>query len=105
MEGFRHYEGVATLKLKREACVGCGLCPQLCPHGVLAMEGRTVRIQDPDACMECGACVRNCPSAALSATPGVGCATYLMQVWLHDLRKTALVSRLETHGRRLVRKA
>lgn len=86
MKNFRHYDGVATLNLDEDACVGCGLCPQLCPHGVLAMEGRKARITDLDGCMECGACARNCPSGALSVTPGVGCAAYIIQVWLRGTK-------------------
>ena len=83
MREFRHYENVATLQLDRETCVGCGLCPQLCPHGVLEMAEKKARIRDLDGCMECGACARNCPSGALEVTPGVGCAAYIIQVWLH----------------------
>jgi ferredoxin len=79
---FRHLPGVSTLVLDRERCVGCGLCPTLCPHGVLAMDGPKARIVDFDACMECGACALNCPSQALSVTPGVGCASYILKTWL-----------------------
>jgi hypothetical protein len=32
--------------------------------------------------MECGACAKNCPVGAVSVTPGVGCATYIIQSWL-----------------------
>lgn len=83
MEGFRHYENVATLQLAQEACIGCGLCPQLCPHGVLDMQAKKAAIVDLNACMECGACATNCPVDALSVTPGVGCATYIIKSWLH----------------------
>ena len=40
------------------------------------------RIADLDGCMECGACAGNCPVNALTLTPGVGCASYIIQVWL-----------------------
>jgi len=78
---FRHLPGVATLTLDRDACVGCGLCPTLCPHGVLVMDGKAV-VVDRDGCMECGACAMNCPSGALMVTPGVGCASYILKTWL-----------------------
>ena len=86
MQGFRYLEGVATLELDRDACVGCGLCSQVCPHGVFAMadaktEGKA-EVRDRDACMECGACMANCPTGAVDVTPGVGCAAYIIQVWL-----------------------
>ena len=70
----RYLSGVATLKLDAAKCTGCGLCPQVCPHGVLEMAGGKARITDADLCMECGACAGNCPASALSLKKGVGCA-------------------------------
>lgn len=82
MKTMRYLDDVVTLTLNPDACVGCGMCLDVCPHGVLAMEGRKVRIVDRNGCMECGACAKNCPSNALAVTPGVGCAAYIIQVWL-----------------------
>ena len=82
MRSLRYLEDVVTLSLNADACVGCGMCTLVCPHGVLAMEGRKAAIVDLDGCMECGACSKNCPGEALTVTPGVGCASYIIQVWL-----------------------
>jgi len=82
MEGFRYMDGVVTLQLEEVACVGCGMCQTVCPHEVFTMNRGKARILDRDACMECGACAKNCPSDALSVTPGVGCANYVIQSWL-----------------------
>ena len=82
MRSLRYLEDVVTLSLNADACVGCGMCTLVCPHGVLAMEGRKAAIVDLDGCMECGACATNCPGEALTVTPGVGCASYIIQVWL-----------------------
>ena len=82
MRSLRYLEDVVTLSLNADACVGCGMCILVCPHGVLAMEGRKAAIVDLDGCMECGACSKNCPGEALTVTPGVGCASYIIQVWL-----------------------
>jgi ferredoxin len=32
--------------------------------------------------MECGACAINCPTEAVRVTPGVGCASYIIQGWI-----------------------
>ncbi|MGD9281389.1 MAG: 4Fe-4S binding protein, partial [Desulfobacterales bacterium] len=40
------------------------------------------RIHDLDGCMECGACAKNCPTAAIAVSPGVGCASYIIQTWI-----------------------
>ena len=66
--------GVTTLRYDPDACIGCGLCADVCPHAVYRFtDGRAVLV-DADACMECGACARNCPSEAITVRPGVGCA-------------------------------
>lgn len=83
MQSLRYLENVVTLTLDAEACVGCGMCLEVCPHGVLARDGnRAVCIVDRDGCMECGACALNCPVKALTVTPGVGCAAYIIQSWI-----------------------
>jgi len=75
MTQLRYLENVATLILDREKCIGCGMCVEVCPHGVFAIEDKKARIADRDACMECGACAGNCPVGAIDVRSGVGCAT------------------------------
>lgn len=89
MEKFRYLPGVSTLTIDDSACVGCGMCETVCPHGVLTMNGSKAQIVDLDGCMECGACAKNCPAEALRVTPGVGCAGYIIQVWLKGSRLAA----------------
>ncbi|MGD2023929.1 MAG: 4Fe-4S binding protein, partial [Desulfobacterales bacterium] len=47
------------------------------------------RIVDLDGCMECGACAKNCPTDAIGVTPGVGCASYIIQTWIKGKNTTA----------------
>jgi len=82
MEGFRYLDNVTTLKLEPSRCVGCGMCETVCPHGVLELREKKAVLLDRDACMECGACAVNCPTEAVTVTPGVGCATYIIQTWI-----------------------
>lgn len=69
--------GTNTLGYDEGRCSGCGLCVIVCPHGVFAENGSTVRLARAHACMECGACQRNCPTGAIEVDSGVGCATAL----------------------------
>ncbi len=83
MQGYRYLQGVATLQLDQDRCIGCGACVQVCPHRILELKAGKVFIRDSDLCMECGACARNCPAQALSVTPGVGCAVAILSAWGH----------------------
>jgi ferredoxin len=89
MQDFRHLSNVTTLSLDQEACVGCGQCASVCPHGVFEINGNKARIVDRDGCMECGACVTNCPPQAVRVTPGVGCAFYIFQTWIKGKEKAS----------------
>lgn len=82
MTGLRYLTGVVTLRLDACKCTGCGMCPTVCPHGVLTVNDRRARIVDRDACIECGACARNCPAEALTVKAGVGCASAIIHGWL-----------------------
>lgn len=82
MEGFRYLSDVTTIALDPDACIGCGVCEVVCPHGVPRLDNGKARIIDRDACIECGACARNCPVGAVTVEPGVGCAAYIIQCWL-----------------------
>jgi len=85
MKYFRYIEKVATLKLDKEACVGCGQCVTVCPHRIFELKEKKAEIVDFDACIECGACAMNCPTEAITVTPGTGCAALIMATWLHEL--------------------
>ena len=73
---------VATLRLDRQTCIGCGMCLTVCPHGVFELNGKKARIATKDACMECGACAGNCPVNAISVESGVGCAQAVLNTML-----------------------
>ena len=82
MKNFRYIDNVTTLQLEVEKCTGCTTCEVVCPHTVFKVENNKARFLDRDACMECGACAINCPAAAISVTPGVGCASYIIKTWI-----------------------
>ena len=82
MNSFRYLKNVTTLKLDVDTCIGCGMCETVCPHTVFEVADKKAKIRDLDGCMECGACATNCPVQAISVTPGVGCASYIIQTWI-----------------------
>jgi ferredoxin len=78
-----YLKDVVTLRLDTDACTGCGMCMEVCPHGVMEIDEKRVRIRNRDACMECGACSRNCPVGAVSVEAGVGCAAAVINGMLN----------------------
>lgn len=81
MQGFRYLDEQVTLEFDESACTGCGVCVQVCPHGVFEIAEGRARIVDLGACMECGACKRNCAFGAIEVRPGVGCASAIIASW------------------------
>jgi ferredoxin len=67
-----------TLTLNPDACNGCTLCTQVCPHDVFAMRDHKAVLMHSGRCMECGACMVNCPTDAIHVESGVGCATAMI---------------------------
>jgi NAD-dependent dihydropyrimidine dehydrogenase PreA subunit len=83
MKDMIYLRDVVTLRLDSDKCSGCGMCLEVCPHGVLAIDEKRVRFRNRDACMECGACSRNCPFGAVSVEAGVGCAAAVINGMLN----------------------
>jgi NAD-dependent dihydropyrimidine dehydrogenase PreA subunit len=75
---FEHVSALNTLAFSAGECINCGMCSEVCPHGVFAPGERVIRIVDAHACMECGACAHNCPVGALQVDSGVGCAAAMI---------------------------
>ncbi|PKL07826.1 MAG: ferredoxin [Spirochaetae bacterium HGW-Spirochaetae-7] len=68
-----------SLILDSGRCVGCGLCVDVCPHAVFAVDVGKAAVVDREACMECGACMRNCPAGAIEVRTGEGCAASVIK--------------------------
>ena len=78
-----------TLVYNSDLCNGCGLCVDVCPHAVFAMNGRKAVLARPQDCMECGACQLNCVTGAISVESGVGCANAMIRAALQGQRETS----------------
>jgi len=87
MKDFRYIPNVTTLRHNPDLCKGCKTCAQVCPHGVFEIDAKKAHLVDQDGCMECGACVINCREGAISVTPGVGCAEYIIKSWIKGKEK------------------
>lgn len=67
----KYLAGVTTLQFDSGRCTGCGMCAEVCPHGVFIISDRVAHITDKDKCMECGACETNCAFEAITVASGL----------------------------------
>ncbi len=75
----KYLPNTASLEYFPLHCVGCGMCVEVCPHGVFALENKKAVVLERDRCMECGACITNCAFGALKVDRGVGCAAAVIR--------------------------
>ena len=69
----QYLKNVVSIKIDQEKCIGCKICLDVCPQGVIDMNEKAY-LKHRDDCIECGACKMNCPAAAITVNEGVGCA-------------------------------
>ena len=50
--------------LKRDLCVGCGMCAEICPAKAIVMKNGKAKI-DRGACIRCFCCQEFCPTGAM----------------------------------------
>ncbi len=53
-----------AVKVKDDACTGCGACVESCPSDAIIVDEKA-KVNE-EACIDCGACVDECPAEALS---------------------------------------
>lgn len=56
----------AEPQLEKEACIGCGLCLEICKEKALTLEG-SLPMLNCDRCITCGDCIDCCPTGAWRA--------------------------------------
>lgn len=66
--GFNHYGRMTKPFHVTERCVGCGVCAQQCPAGIIALvAGRPV--WQAAMCYQCLRCINSCPQRAIQYGP------------------------------------
>ena len=57
-------------QVRRDLCLGCGLCADSCPQQAISLLSRQAKI-DRNRCSECGICLNVCPQGAIVELPPV----------------------------------
>jgi len=66
------------LRVRKDLCLGCGLCAESCPQQAISLQSGQVKIYH-NRCNHCGLCLDVCPQGAIvEVTP----------VSQHDLQDT-----------------
>ena len=52
--------------INADECVGCGICVDECPQGVLEVPDGVAEPVNEDNCIACGDCVEACPMGAIT---------------------------------------
>ena len=79
-----YIRNVAKVEINSDKCTGCGLCINVCPHGVIIIDDKVAFLANKDRCIECGACDNNCPVNAIEVETGVGCAYAIIKSWFNS---------------------
>jgi Fe-S-cluster-containing hydrogenase component 2 len=66
------------LRVRRDLCLGCGLCVESCPRQAISIISATAQINQ-DRCNQCHICLDVCPQGAI---------TELVAVSRHELQAT-----------------
>ena len=66
---------------RRNACIGCGTCVQICPMGAVSLEEGRVQICG-GKCIGCGLCSSRCPEGVLKMVPRAGAIERIIQTRL-----------------------
>lgn len=53
------------LQVRKDLCLGCGLCAQNCPQGAIYLFWGQAQI-DQNKCNSCGLCLEICPQGAIT---------------------------------------
>lgn len=61
-----HLPGIHIKAFKKENCVSCGKCNNVCPMGIDVMSELKHGKINSQECIQCGACIDNCPKSVLT---------------------------------------
>ncbi len=59
------YKYMPVVTINSRVCDGCGKCVEVCPRGILQVDGGRARVSEVERCIMCRACQRACEKGAI----------------------------------------
>ena len=82
------------LRVRKELCVGCGICRENCPQEAVSVQYGKAWI-DQTRCNRCGICLDVCPQGAIIESAPVSQAELATTVGSLKQKANGLVERIE----------
>ncbi len=54
-----------SVRIRKEDCIGCGRCTEVCPGNLLKIRDRKADMKHPEDCWGCTSCIKECPVQAI----------------------------------------
>jgi Pyruvate/2-oxoacid:ferredoxin oxidoreductase delta subunit len=87
-------DGNIMLRVRKDLCVGCGLCRENCPQEAVSVQSGKAWI-DQTRCKHCGICVDICPQVAIVESAPVSQAELAITVGSLKQKANDLIGRIE----------
>ncbi len=84
------------LRVRKDLCVGCGLCTGNCPREAISVQFGKAQI-NRTRCNHCGICLDICPQGAIVESAPVSQADLTIMVGSLKQKADDLVGRIEKH--------
>ena len=55
-----------SIEIRRNQCIGCGGCAEICPGSLIRLDNGKAFIPLPERCWGCASCVKECPAEAIA---------------------------------------
>ena len=62
-------EILKKIEMNSSKCIGCGLCVEECPTGIIGIADGKAFFTDIARCISCGHCAAICPASAIQSSP------------------------------------
>lgn len=82
------------LQVRKDLCLGCGLCTQNCPQGAIYLFWGQAQI-DQNKCNSCGLCLEICPQGAIIERIPISPKALIQEIQSMRKQTEAILARID----------